>query len=111
MRAYYGVAPKPAHMTAALATPCAPREGAATPRRRSAPLPGHERGGSGLTRVHGGLAVLLQGELRRTALALKAYRSQARPQVVAEDAADAVGGVGKGQARGPELKARRRRTG
>jgi len=62
-------------------------------------------------RVYGGLAVLLQGELRRTALALKAYRSNSRSQeVVAQDertaqfeAAEPVTGL--------HQKPRRRRTG
>jgi hypothetical protein len=63
-------------------------------------------------RVYGGLAVLLQGELRRAALALKTYRSQARPQgVVAEDVPGGPSGVVKGHAPVVEQKGRRRRTG
>ena len=60
-------------------------------------------------RVYGGLAVLLQGELRRTALALKMYRSQARPQGVV--AGDEPGGAVKPRAQESDQKPRRRRTG
>lgn len=62
-------------------------------------------------RVYGGLAVLLQGELRRTALALAAYRSAARPKLVVEDPAGGVGDGAGGLAPGSQRKARRRRTG
>jgi hypothetical protein len=63
-------------------------------------------------RVYGGLAVLLQGELRRTALALKQYRAAAGPKglVSVDDLAD-TGGAVKGHAPVTEQKTRRRRTG